>query len=353
MHKGFVAGGFVPFMRENFDEDIRFILVEGSENAADRFMDEKSFEKDDVLTISHIRQVYSKKECLKWLRESDAIILNWVDAYTILALMPFFSKIALLFWGADLQNAKRLIARGGIKGAVERALMEKARCIITLLPGDYAELCSVCQPRGRWFLGMIWSKTLDETHIQPALAAQMSGKNFLVGNSATPTNRHKEVFTYLSRFVDEGIEVYVPLSYGDDEYRQGVLEEGERLLGQSFHPLLDFMDHSEYAAFLGTISVAVFNNNRQQGMGNINTLLAQGAKVYLADDGPMYHDFSQDGYHVGKVADIACSGYEEVVAFSEECRRDNAAKGAFARQHDRAIELWQDIIDYLQGSMRA
>lgn len=340
-------------MQDNFDEETRFILLEGTESAADKFAEEDSFARDGVLTIRRLHQFYTDEKCREWLRESDAIILNWVDAYTILSLLPFFSKIALLFWGGDLQNAKHLIARGGIKGSIMRRMVERARCIITLLPGDYAELCTVCNPQGQWLLGVIWTETFSEIRLQPSLPDQMSGKKILVGNSATRTNRHREVFEQLSRFVDEGITVYVPLAYGDEVYRQEVLEEGRRLLGRSFHPLLDFVDSSEYAAFLGTISVAIFNNNRQQGMGNINLLLSQGAKVYLSEDGPMLEDFSQSGYHVYRAEDICHLSYEELIAFPDDCRKSNVEVGSFAKKHDQAVELWQHIIGFLKGLRNA
>lgn len=353
MPKGFCAGGFIPFMQNNFDEDTRFILMEGAESASDEFTEKDSFTRSGVITIQCMRQLYTEKECREWLRECDAIILNWVDAYMILSLMPFFSKIALLFWGADLQNAKRLIVRGGIKGAIERKLIERARCLITLLPGEYTELCAVCEPRGRWFLGKLLADSVHELHLQPSLSDQVSGKRFLVGNSATQTNRHMEVFEQLARFIDRDITVYVPLAYGDAEYRQRVLAEGERLLGDSFHPLLDFVDYSKYADFLGTISVAIFNNNRQQGMGNITTLLAQGAKVFLSEDGPMFKDFSQSGYHVCKAEDICHLSYEDVVAFPDEYRKSNIEAGDFGRRHDQAVELWRSIIGYLKTLRKA
>ena len=41
--------------------------------------------------------------------------------------------------------------------------------------------------------------------------------NILIGNSATETNNHIEVLDLLSKFKNEDIKIYVPLSYGDME----------------------------------------------------------------------------------------------------------------------------------------
>ena len=42
------------------------------------------------------------------------------------------------------------------------------------------------------------------------------------------------------------------------------------------------MPYSSYISFLGSIDIGIFNNNRQQGMGNITNLLYLGKKVYLS-----------------------------------------------------------------------
>lgn len=44
------------------------------------------------------------------------------------------------------------------------------------------------------------------------------------------------------------------------------------------NPIVDFMDFNEYINFLSTIDIAIFNHKRQQGMGNIITLLGMGKK---------------------------------------------------------------------------
>lgn len=346
---GLFASQFIPFIEKNFNEDVRFILLKDSRSSTESRTDEIVFEKSNVYVITRLFQLYTEATCRQWLRKSDSIILNWVDPIIFLLLSPFIAKIALLFWGADLQNVKLHIAQGGIRGHIEKSLIERVGHIITLLPGDYDELCSVCQPQARWFLGMIWSDTFDNIAFRPSRVDQDMGKRFLVGNSATRTNRHIEVFEQLSKFVNMNIVVFVPLSYGDDAYREEVIVEGKRLLGKSFRPLLNFMDYAEYAELLGTISVAFFNNNRQQGMGNIITLLAQGAKVYLSDEGPMLKDFTKDGFHVFSIKDSANLSYNEIVSFDEKARSENMERGSFAKWHDEAVGRWRAIFESLRS----
>jgi hypothetical protein len=48
--------------------------------------------------------------------------------------------------------------------------------------------------------------------------------------------------------------------------------------------MTEFLTADRYLEFLGRIDIAIFNHRRQQGMGNIITLLGLGKKVYLRKD---------------------------------------------------------------------
>jgi dTDP-N-acetylfucosamine:lipid II N-acetylfucosaminyltransferase len=53
---------------------------------------------------------------------------------------------------------------------------------------------------------------------------KLTGKDILVGNSATPTNNHVEVFKLLSDLDLRGHKVIAPLSYGDERYRDAIIK---------------------------------------------------------------------------------------------------------------------------------
>jgi len=66
------------------------------------------------------------------------------------------------------------------------------------------------------------------------------GRDILVGNSATATNNHCEVFELLARTpAARDRRVIVPLSYGDPWYRDAILAQGRALFGDRFVPLVD------------------------------------------------------------------------------------------------------------------
>ena len=354
MPYGTMAVGFAEFTKNRIEKDVCFILIRDH----DSNLDQKEFDGRNETTrvIDSRVELLSDSVCRKWIKDSEAIIVNWVDGVILSLLSPFLSKTALLFWGGDLHSFKKGLKGGFFQRACKKAigkLIERAVCIITLLPGDYDELCAVCEPRGKWFLGAIMTSEKSQIKIERSARSQSTPRRILVGNSSTRTNRHKEAFELLSRYKNEDIEVCVPLSYGDDAYRSEVLEEGGRIFGEKFKPLLQMMEAQEYLDFLGTIAVGVFNHNRQQGMGNIQRLLAYGAKVYVSQEGPMLKDFTDEGFCLYPTESIRCLEFEDFLAMDESDRMSNNETADFANMAHHAVELWSEIYRYLRSLQRS
>ena len=115
------------------------------------------------------------------------------------------------------------------------------------------------------------------------------GENILVGNAADPLNNHLEVFDLLQRCVDIGDrKIVVPLSYGDDWYRDKVIEHGKRVLGENFMPIVDFLDADAYRELLQSCGFVFMNHLRQSAMANICMTMLMGAKIYLNPLSPAY-----------------------------------------------------------------
>jgi hypothetical protein len=121
------------------------------------------------------------------------------------------------------------------------------------------------------------SDIIDLTNIDWTISRQ----NIQVGNSATPTNNHADVFEELKNHDLSGRTVYVPLSYGYANYREYVLKIGKKMLGDRFYPLLDFMPLHEYNRTLSSCGYVIMNHFRQQAVGNIIAALTRGSKVFL------------------------------------------------------------------------
>ena len=131
--------------------------------------------------------------------------------------------------------------------------------------------------------------------------------NILVGNSAAPTNNHIEIFDKLLALKNKKIKIYVPLSYGDKSYAKEIARIGHNYFGEQLVPLFNFMSNIEYINFLSNIHIAIFNHNRQQGMGNIITLLGLGKKVFIRNDITSWKYFEKLGIKIfdNKIIDLS------------------------------------------------
>ena len=157
--------------------------------------------------------------------------------------------------------------------------------------------------------------------------------NIQIGNSATPSNSHIFILRKLEKYKEENIKIYVPLSYGDREYAQRVVQEGRKLFGDKFIPITDFYKESEYYEFLNQMDIAILGMKRQQALGNINAQFFWGKKVFLREKSILKHYFSRTrGCSVSSIEDIENMNYQQFISFTEDQKNNN-------------IERMKDILD--------
>ncbi|WP_296315252.1 TDP-N-acetylfucosamine:lipid II N-acetylfucosaminyltransferase [Winogradskyella sp. UBA3174] len=128
-----------------------------------------------------------------------------------------------------------------------------------------------------------------------------NASNLLVGNSNSFESNHLDAFQIITKHHDVKMKskIYVPLSYSNDnKYKDCVLKKGRDLFGDSFSPLLSFIDRVEYIEILRSCSTGIFYHLRQQAMGNIIAMLYLGCRVYLSSNNPAYSFFIKNNIKV-------------------------------------------------------
>jgi dTDP-N-acetylfucosamine:lipid II N-acetylfucosaminyltransferase len=168
-----------------------------------------------------------------------------------------------------------------------------------------------------------WVGARDDSNYE-VKQAPIKSDSIQVGNSATFENNHVEIFRLLADSKLGNRKVIVPLSYGNPDCRRIVTKMGEKLLGNNFQPVHDFMPLTEYNELMSKCSMVILNHNRQQGMGNILTALKRGAQVFLRDT-PVFKGLRGSGVHVHAV--------DEVVTYLQQPNRWDESQAKISLQN--------------------
>lgn len=131
-----------------------------------------------------------------------------------------------------------------------------------------------------------------------------AARDILLGNSATPENNHLEAMRLIERAADCDRRIICPLSYGIPAYASMISDEGERMFGGRFVPLVDYMATAPYLETLRGCSVAAMNHLRQQAMGNIIMMLWLGARVFLNHQNPINKAMASIGVDVYDIREL-------------------------------------------------
>ena len=146
--------------------------------------------------------------------------------------------------------------------------------------------------------------------------------NILLGNSATPENNHLDVLEYLHSLNLDNINIIMPLSYGDERYRDYLIRYiKHKKYRFEVECLTNFLDFKNYKEILQSCSFAIFGVLRQQAMGNIYNLLKIGTKIFLYSNSIVYKQLIENGYNVYPIEEI--SVHSLMTGLSKEEKENN------------------------------
>lgn len=222
--------------------------------------------------------------------QADKIILHGLFVDYIIRFLYInrylLKKCYWVIWGGDLYDDLQLDIIKTRKQVqfteLKKLVISKMNSFITYLKEDYNLAKEYYSSKAEYKECIMYLSNLFNAK------AEYNKKNdtlvILVGNSATDTNNHYEVFNKILAENLDNYKILCPLNYGDKNYAAKVVELGTKLFGDKFEPLLDFIPLEQYTKLLSTVDVAIFNHNRQQGMGNIINLLGMGKLIYIRND---------------------------------------------------------------------
>ncbi|AKP52432.1 TDP-N-acetylfucosamine:lipid II N-acetylfucosaminyltransferase [Cyclobacterium amurskyense] len=278
------------------------------------------------------------KKLSKSFNENDIICFHGLDYYrsVFLNALPDKCKIVWFLWGMEVYNNRALFKNKSVLGPVTSTLfsLDSYKDIIVQFVKDRfrqiyykikfktnsPQLEAIKAMKRADYLGILFqeefnfvksivknhAKFLRFSYYPIELMVKDEGKRInsnqiLIGNSASETNNHLEIFEILRTMTLNDKDLIVPLSYGDVAYRDIIIEKGTDIFGKNFHPLIDFMPLHEYNKFLEKCGIVIMNHYRQQAVGNVLTMLWMGAKIFLDERNTIYQYLKRIGIKVFSV----------------------------------------------------
>lgn len=262
-------------------------------------------------------------------------------------LPGILSKSTWIIWGGDLYFYKN--SRESIKNVfyekLRKRIISKIPRFVTLIPGEF-DLASKQYNKAAIHLPAIYPPPLDFTGYKGSTrpGEKAADTVILAGNSGNPSNNHHEILSKLLSVRDMKIKIICPLSYsGNHAYIDSVVTAGDRIFGNKFVPLRDFIPPGNYLDLLWNVDIAVMNHDRQQGMGNILPLLYFGKKVFIRSDTTTYRYLSDIGCRLYDILTVESFGNQELSVNHDELKINHQITGELISEKNCKI-MWDSIL---------
>lgn len=300
--------------------------------------------------VSFIDNLFKCKELKTVYQKADTIVLHSLFHSTkdlLLLLfwhMCFKRRLVWVLWGGDLydsyrnyKNASKTNIRVQLHEFLRKSIISKLDVVVT--SNDYKQLKKWYKTQAKQLKGVYSYKFKPITEDN---SNKNNDFNVMVGHSATETCCHLETFETINKFDNENkVKVYCPLSYPNNaEYISKVIKKGEECFESRFNAVVDYMDYFDYVKFLNRIDVGVFNNDRQQGMGNIINLLYLGKKVYMNKNNTLFDVLKEEGFYIYDFEKIS---EDMFLPLSSEEKEKNRNLVVFRYSDEHFKELWDKI----------
>jgi len=317
---------FVDFLNSNFNQEEHIILC-------------KRWVKDETIAPFpkgiNVIEIYSLfgldfecKNIKKIICHSlfDKEIVNYFYKHPYLLQ----NKFSWLIWGGDLYEAPR----NKINDFVRRNCSE----YLLLAEKDYDIVCNKYDK-----LYSSNTKRIEYPMLIEANAAIRSTNDKIIiqlNNSCDAATL--EMLDTLAKFKDRDIKIVTILSYGDLKYKEAIIQKGKTIFQGKFEYLDKYLQPLKYASHLSNIRIYISNQNRQQGIGNIELCLLFGKKIFIKSNISTYKHYIDQGYEIFDTNAIKDMDFE---TFISQNANNNVDLAKLHTSDAYRKELWENVFD--------
>lgn len=274
-----------------------------------------------------VSELNSMKDCV------NLVIVHGFDFkfYELLCInSDIRKKMVWVVWGHDLyrvKNTERTNFQGKCKYLLKKIIctyiqvpcVKSIKCIGIGFPYDEKEIRrwygdEICVKNVPYDLGYDYENIKQIKKQMNENLMERDKVNILLGHSAYSFLQHIKNIQRLENYKDREIKIYIPLNYGDVNYKKKVVDYVKKST-LSIEIMNDIMPMNDYLEFLTNIDIAIFDFKHQAALGNIYLLLYLEKKIYLSEEGVLYEGFLEQGVSVFPTEDIGKITYEKFINY--------------------------------------
>lgn len=336
---------FIHFINDAFPPEEHIFLAFG-------YMHEMDSEKyENVLDFDFSFEMYVKY--LPYFISSKKIFIHCLFDEGLIAFFChhiwLLRKSNILLWGCEIYDKRDGVSTEEIDKK-RKTIFRFAKDVSVLTPEEMKLVRQYYPTKARGHLYSYYGAAPINHAKQPvpeSVGNENKTINIQIGNSATETNCHIEALDLLSKFKDENIKIYMPLSYGGAQYVQYakyVEAYARKIFGDKAVALRRFLPKEEYFKYMQSIDIMIFNNNRQQALGNIYAAAGMGKKIFLRNESTMRNYLKNMHLKFFTVQDIENMSYPEFIAYGSDSILQNKKAILHYKNKAKIKQLWEKLL---------
>ena len=118
--------------------------------------------------------------------------------------------------------------------------------------------------------------------------------NIIVGHSAYKTDKHNAVLDKLTAIKDCNIKIFVPLTYGLDDYRESIISKWSKVFKNKIVFLKEQLNVDDYCSLISQTDLFFLVGDRSYALGNIEIALRNNVNLVLSKNGVIRKGFKKD-----------------------------------------------------------
>lgn len=257
-------------------------------------------------------------------------------------------KATWILWGGDLYYYKYRSQnfQSAVYEFIRRRVLKKIPRIACFIKGDYELVKKIYKSKANYAY-VVYPIPIDFDYLNSIKIQSDSNLiTILLGNSSDPSNEHIAILEALKKFKDFNIKIICPLSYGgENEYAKSIEEYGRNIFGDKFVALKDFIPPEEYAKIIKGVDIAIFQHQRQQGLGTILSLLYIGAKVFIREEITSFETLSKMGLKLFPIDKIDNLDFKSFIHIDNETKLTNKEVISGEFSNENYVKIWKNLFE--------